>query len=67
MLQGQRNVTDIGLQFEATGCQIHHSALIRSNSQNELDRSHQLHVLDITEVDKDIPYERTRCSIIMKK
>jgi hypothetical protein len=53
MLKGQENFTHIDLQLGVTEHQMYYSVLIKSKSQTELDRLHQLHILDMTEDDKD--------------
>jgi hypothetical protein len=60
MLQGQENLKSIDLHLGSTDCKIYHSAFMRSKSQTELDRLHQLHVLDMTEDDKDKSWECTK-------
>ena len=47
-------------QLGAAECQIYHSTLMRSKSQSELDRLHRLHILDMTEDDKDRSWECTK-------
>ena len=48
------------LQLEANAYQIYHSTLMGSKSQTELDRLHQLHILDIAEDNKDRSWECTK-------
>jgi hypothetical protein len=63
MPKGQENLKNIDLHLGVTECKIYHSALMGSKSQAEFDRLHQLHVLDMTEDDKDKSWE---CNKVIK-
>jgi hypothetical protein len=43
MIKGQENLKNTDLHLGASECQIHHSALIKSKSNSELDWLRQLH------------------------
>jgi hypothetical protein len=62
---------DLHLGIRESECQIYHSALTGSKSQIELDRLHQLHILDMVEDDQDKSWECTKvlkkCLSIVKK
>ena len=60
MLENHANCKDIDLHLGIPECQIYHSALIGSKSQTELDRLHHLHMLDLSEGDKDKSWECTK-------
>jgi hypothetical protein len=53
-------VKTIDLHIGATESQICQSALMGSKSQTELDWLHQLHILDMSEDDKDWSWECTK-------
>jgi hypothetical protein len=55
---------DLRLGIPESECQIYHSALTGSKSQIELDRLHQLHILDRLEDDQDKSWE---CTKVLKK
>jgi hypothetical protein len=54
------NYINIDLHLGIPECQIYHSALTGSKSQIELDRLHQLHILDRLEDDQDKSWECTK-------
>jgi hypothetical protein len=54
------NDKNIDLHLGIPECQIYHSALTGSKSQIELDRLHQLHILDRLEDDQDKSWECTK-------
>jgi hypothetical protein len=62
---------DLHLGIRESECQIYHSALTGSKSQIELDRLHQLHILDRVDDDQDKSWECTKvlkkCLSIVKK
>jgi hypothetical protein len=58
---------DIDLHLGISECQIYHSALIGFQSQTEIDRLHQLHILDRSEDDQDYHGNVPRCLSIVKK
>ena len=60
MLKGQENLKNIDLHLGSTECKIYQSVLMGSKSQAEFDRLRQLHVLDMTEDDKDKSWECTK-------
>jgi hypothetical protein len=51
---------DLHLGFPESECQIYHSVLTGSKSQIELDRLHQIHILDRLEDDQDKSWECTK-------
>jgi hypothetical protein len=59
-LGNHANNKTIDLQLGIPECQIYHSALTGSKSQIELDRLHQLHLLDRLVDDQDKSWECTK-------
>jgi hypothetical protein len=60
MFGSHANYKNIDLHLGIPECQIYHSALTVSKSQIELDRLHQLHLLDRLEDDQDKSWECTK-------
>jgi hypothetical protein len=65
MFKGQENWKNVDFPFRlgASQCLIYHSALMKPNSQSELDWLRQLHVLDKTVDDLD---ESWKCTKVLK-
>ena len=60
MFENHDNFKYVDLHSGISECQIYHNTLIGSKSQTELDRLHQLHILDRSEDDQDKSWECTK-------
>jgi hypothetical protein len=60
LIENHANNKNIDLHLGIPECQIYHSALTGSKSQIELDRLHQLQLLDRLEDDQDKSWECTK-------